>query len=289
MNEKGQARNLRALKTPSEAVFLEFTLEGTLPVEAPGLTPDNILGKTEKEISKTPVLVGNRWQSLGEVFKVTRRGDQALVLSGDLSHVKRIGERMQGGLLVLQGRPGMHLGESMGNGTIVVEGNVPDWCCCNMHGGLVVVEGDAGNMLAGALPGEMRGMRGGAVIVRGNTGIRTGEAMRRGLVAVGGSSGEFAGARMVAGTLAVCGRLARRAGGGMKRGTVLALGGVDEMLPSFRKSCSFRSPFIEICLKELRSFDLPVDGACYGGGFSRWVGDLTSSVGKGEILVYEAA
>jgi formylmethanofuran dehydrogenase subunit C len=258
-------------------------------VEAPALTPDNILNKGEREICETPVLVGNKWRPLKEVFKVSRQGNEALVISGNLHHVKRIGEKMQGGLLVIQGSPGMHLGESMENGTILVEGNLPDWCCCNMQGGLVMVKGDAGNMLAAALPGETRGMRGGVVVVEGNTGIRTGEAMRRGLIAVGGSTGEFAGARMVAGTLAVCGRVARRAGGGMKRGTIMAIGGIDEFLPSFRKSCSCRSPFIEIYLKKLRSYGLPVEKACSGGNFTRWMGDVTSPVGKGEILVYEAA
>ncbi|MFP4481948.1 MAG: formylmethanofuran dehydrogenase subunit C [Thermovirgaceae bacterium] len=289
MTEKSQTKYLPAEETPSEAVFLEYLLKEPLPVEAPALTPDNILGKSEKEIGKIPVLAGNRWQPLGEVFKVTRRGDEALVISGDLKHVKRIGEKMRGGLLVLKGSPGMHLGESMGNGKILVEGDLPDWCCCNMQGGLVMVRGGAGNMLAAALPGETRGMRGGVVIVEGDTGIRTGEAMRRGLIAVGGATGEFAGARMVAGTLAVFGRIARRAGGGMKRGTIMAIGGVDELLPSFRRSCSFRSPFIEIYLKKLQSLGLPVGKALSGGFFARWLGDVTSSVGKGEILVYEGA
>jgi len=289
MTETNQAKNLPSAEIPRDAVFLEFSLEGSLPVEAPALTPENILGKTEKEIALTPILVGNTWQPLGEVFKVTRRGDEALVISGDLQHVKRIGEKMQGGLLVLQGNPGMHLGEGMENGTILVQGDIPDWCCCNMLGGFVMVRGNAGNMLAAALPGESRGMRGGVVVVEGSTGIRTGEAMRRGLIAVGGNTGEFAGARMVAGTVAVCGRLGPRAGGGMKRGTIMAIDGAGELLPSFRRSCSFRSPFIEIYLQKLKGLGLPVGKACSGGNFTRWMGDVTSPVGKGEILVYEAA
>ncbi|MCF7935678.1 MAG: formylmethanofuran dehydrogenase subunit C [Synergistales bacterium] len=269
-----------------EGVILESLKEDSLPVEAPCLRPGTILGREPGEIAALPLQVGNRRRRLDELFRITVKGDRALVLRGNLKQIKRIGEQMEGGTLIVQGDPGMHLGERMEGGAIYVEGNLPDWCCCGMRDGAVRVAGNAGNMLAGALPGESRGMRGGTVVVMGDTGIRTGEAQRRGLIAVAGNVGAFAGARMVAGTIAVCGRLGTRAGGGMKRGTILALGGVEAMLPTFTRACRYRSPFVELYLRHLQQLGLPVDAPSAGGAFVRWTGDSTT-IGKGEILVYE--
>ncbi len=270
------------------AIVLESKIEGAIPVEAPCLRADMILGKTEKEIAAMTVLAGNHKTPLGELFTVRRKGDERVVVRGEIEHVKRIGQEMNGGTMIVEGDPGMHLGEKMTDGEIRVLGNLPDWCCCNMNGGLVQVKGNAGNMTAAALPGESRGMRGGMLTVSGDTGARTGDAMRRGLIAVGGNAGEFAGSRMVAGTIAVFGNLSRRAGGGMKRGSILAFGGIDEVLPSFSRACSYRPVFINIYLRRLESLGLPVTESFGRGLFTRWTGDCTS-LGKGEILQYETA
>jgi len=270
------------------ATVIESRIKDTIPVEAPCLRPDTILGKTEKEIADMTVLAGNCKTPLGELFSVRRSGDERLVVRGPLEHVKRIGQEMNGGTMIVEGDPGMHLGEKMIDGEIRVIGSLPDWCCCNMNGGLVRVEGNAGNMTAAALPGESRGMRGGILTVSGDTGARTGDAMRRGLIAIGGNAGEFAGSRMVAGTIAVFGRLSRRAGGGMKRGSILAFGGIDELLPSFSRACRYRPVFIDIYLRRLETLGLPVDASFMRGLFTRWTGDCTS-LGKGEILQYETA
>jgi formylmethanofuran dehydrogenase subunit C len=272
----------------NSSVFLECFIKETIPVEAPCLTPGSVLGRSEKEIASLPVLVGNRNYSLGDIFRIRRSGDDSLVVSGNLGHVKRIGEKMDKGILKVRGVPGMHLGEEMSGGQLLVDGDIPDWCLCGMSGGLVHVNGSAGNRTAAALPGESRGMKGGVVVIMGNTGSRTGDAMRRGLIAVGGSAAEFAGSRMVAGTMVVFGRLARRAGGGMKRGTIIALGGADEILPSFVRACRYRPSFVPLYMGYLAKLGLPVDINTAAGDFVRWTGDCTS-LGKGEILEHEAA
>ncbi len=270
------------------SVYLESFIEDTLPVEAPCLTPGSVLGRSEKEIASLPVLVGNRKHKIGDIFRVSRSGDDSLVVGGNLRHVKRIGEKMESGILLIRGTPGMHLGEEMSGGELRVEGDIPDRCLCGMSGGLAYVSGSAGNMTAAALPGESRGMKGGVVVIAGNTGSRTGDAMRRGLIAVGGNAAEFAGSRMVAGTIIVCERLARRAGGGMKRGSIIALGGVDGILPSFAKACRYRPSFMPLYSAFLAELGLPVDENITSGEFVRWVGDCTS-LGKGEILEHEVA
>lgn len=272
----------------SRSVYLESFFEDTLPVEAPCLTPGSVLGKSEKEIASLPVLVGNRKQKVGDIFRVRRTGDDLLVVGGCLRHVKRIGQGMETGRLLIRGTPGMHLGEEMSGGELRVEGDIPDWCFCGINGGLACVSGNAGNMTAAALPGESRGMKGGVVMIAGNTGSRTGDAMRRGIIAIGGGTGDFVGSRMVAGTIIVRGRLAKRAGGGMKRGSIIALGGVDGFLPSFERACRYRPTFVSLYLKYLAGLGFSVDESVLRGDFVRWTGDCTT-LGKGEILEYEAA
>src|SRR5207247_9645219 len=66
--------------------------------------------------------------------------------------------------------------------------------------------------------GEMRGMRGGLVIVRGNAGARVGDRMRRGIILVEGDLGDHAGARLLAGTVIGLGSSGAYPGLGMKRG-----------------------------------------------------------------------
>ena len=53
-----------------------------------------------------------------------------------------------------------------------------------MKGGLLEIRGATGAFLAAPLAGEMAGMRGGLVIVRGRAGERAGDRMRRGTIVI---------------------------------------------------------------------------------------------------------
>ena len=266
-----------------------------LPVEADCITPDRFVGLSQDKVAALPVLCGRRWLALGELFTVTEDSAAApnrgygipqIVIEGDLSHVKRIGQGMSQGSITIYGNVGMHLGTQMSGGEIIVHGNVGAWAGAQMTGGMIRLCGNAGPMLGGAYPGEVRGMSGGTILVQGDAGARAGERMRRGLIAVQGDAGEFAGARMIAGSLFVCGRLGARAGAGMKRGSIVALGGLSaRLLPTFRYACRYHPTFLPLCLRQLQEWGLPVTSQQVEGLYRRYTGDITT-VGKGEILVY---
>ena len=95
-----------------------------------------------------------------------------------------------------------------------------------MRAGALEIHGNVGDFAAGSLPGDLDGMRGGTLIVRGDAGARFGDRMRRGTVVVHGDAGEFAASRLVAGTLALGGQAGAHAACGLRRGSlVFARGG----------------------------------------------------------------
>jgi len=60
-----------------------------------------------------------------------------------------------------------------------------------MSGGRLEIGGDAGDFLTAPLEGEMEGMTGGLLIVRGNAGERAGDRLRRGTIVIEGAAGIF--------------------------------------------------------------------------------------------------
>jgi formylmethanofuran dehydrogenase subunit C len=269
------------------ATLLRLRAPLTLPVEAECITPDRFIGLSATELAALPVLCGRRWWALGEIFSVSGDGAAVIVLEGDLSHVKRIGQGMTQGRITIHGNVGLHLGTRMSGGEIVVYGHVGAWAGAQMTGGMIRVHGNAGSLLGGTYPGEARGMSGGTILVQGNAGSRAAERMRRGLIAVQGNVGEFAGARMIAGSLLVCGTLGPRAGAGMRRGSIIALGGLGAgLLPTFRYACRYHPTFLPLFLRQLQEWGLPVTPQQVEGLYCRYTGDITT-VGKGEILVYD--
>ncbi len=272
---------------PGRPTLLQPKAPLTLPVEADCITPDRFIGLSSREVAALRVLCGRRWLVLGDLFTVTGDGAAEIVLEGDLSHIKRIGQGMTRGRITIHGDVGLHLGTQMSGGEIVVQGNVGAWAGAQMSGGTIRVYGNAGPLLGGTYPGEVRGMSGGAIVVQGDAGSRAGERMRRGLIAVQGNAGEFAGACMIAGSLFVCGKLGAWAGAGMKRGSIIALGGLGtELLPTFHYACRYRPTFLPLYLRQLQAWGLAVAQEQVGGLYHRYVGDITT-VGKGEILVYD--
>ena len=261
--------------------------EITLPVEAECISPDHLVGLTAAEVSALPVLAGRRVLTLGDLFDIEGEGADDLLLEGDFSHVKRVGQGMSRGKIDVRGHVGMHLGAKMTGGQIEVEGDVDAWAGAQMRGGLLRVHGSAGPMLGAAYTGERLGMQGGVILVDGDAGIRAGERMRRGLIVIGGDAGDLAGVRMIAGSLFVLGRLGARPGANMKRGTIVTQGGLtDGVLPTFTYACTYRPAFLRHYWLRLQDWGVPVAERYIDGHYRRYTGDL-NTIGKGEILAYD--
>ena len=269
-------------------VTLSLKESTTIPIEADAISPDKFLGRSQAEIADLPLFYGRRRLTIGDLFGIEGEDSENIILEGDLSHVKRVGQAMSRGRITIHSEAGMHLGAQMSGGEIVVHGDVGAWAGAQMSGGRIWIHGNAGPMLGAAYTGEKLGMRGGVIIVDGNAGPRAAERMRRGIIVAQGDLGDFAGTRMIAGSLFTLGKLGARPGAGMKRGTLLALGGLSEgLLPTFRYSCTRESPvFLRYYLGRLRAWDLPITDEQVAGWYRRYTGDATT-IGKGEIFVYD--
>jgi formylmethanofuran dehydrogenase subunit C len=251
-----------------------------LPLEAP-LCPDALAGLSQGEIEVLPVWNGKEEARLGDFFLVSGGHSTELVVSGKTEGVKRLGEGMRGGTLILEGPAGMHTGSRMQGGEILVEGSGADSCGTGMEGGVLAIRGNAGAGLGGAFPGSPRGMTGGLVLVHGSAGEAVGERMRRGLIAIAGNAGRYLGRNMIAGTIVAGADLGEGAGLGMRRGTIVVAGRLD-LLPTFRYACTHRPLFLSLVSRSLkaRGFRAPF---LDDGVFRRYGGDF-AGLGRGEVL-----
>lgn len=156
-----------------------------------------------------------------------------------------------------------------------------------MQEGRIEVEGDAGDRLGGPWRGERSGMRGGRVVIHGNTGRQTGHRLRRGSIIVNGCAGPECGLEMVAGTIAVNRIQATDVGFAMRRGTIL-IGDPPAMLGQDREASCFAPPseapafFLKMLLADLAR-DFPLFSDRLNDSWWRSVGNLSAG-GLGEIL-----
>jgi len=270
----------------TDAVTLRLKEPTTIPIEADSICPDLFVGRSQAGIESLPAFYGRRKVTLGDLFTVEGENSDQVIVEGALRYVKKIGQRMTRGRVVVRGDVGLHLGAYMRGGEIVVEGNAGDWAGAHMQGGRIWIRGNAGHLLGAAYRGEKRGMNGGVIIVEGNAGREVGALMRRGLIVVLGDVDEFAGVRMITGSIFVSGRLGARAGAGMKRGTIVAFADHAELLPTFRYDCRFQPTFLRCYLLQLHAWGMSIDDDRLEGFYRRYHGDLTT-LGKGEILIYD--
>jgi formylmethanofuran dehydrogenase subunit C len=254
------------------------------PVLAEAVGPDRLAGLSRAEIEQLEVWHGNRRAALGELFAVSGAGDDVRV-EGDLARVAGIGTGMTGGRLTLVGRTGPHVGAGMRDGEIVVEGDAGDWAGAEMRGGRLVVRGSAGRRLGGAYVGASAGMRGGEIVVHGDAGEEAGAGLRRGLIAVAGRAGPAAGLSALAGTIVAFGALDAHPGAGMRRASIVAMT-TASLLPTYARACTYRPPFLRLCLRRLRALGLPVTDEQIEGRYTRWSGDGLE-LRRGEILILE--
>lgn len=268
-------------------VTLSPRIQPSVPLEAPCIRPDAFASLSEREIGELTVWHGNEEAHLGDFFDVCGGPSDQVRIVGDASRVKHLGAGMAAGRLVVEGSADMHAGAGMTGGHLCIEGNADDWAGAEMAGGMLEIRGDAGRHLGDAYAGSRRGMTGGVLLVHGTAGAQSAGRMRRGVIAVAGNVGEYAGAFMLAGSLIVLGALGRRPGAGMRRGSIVA-GSVPELLPTFGFACVYRPSFLDVYLRRLACYGLPVDNRFLEGEYQRYNGDFTD-LGRGEILVLSGA
>lgn len=251
-----------------QEVFLKPKMEFRISVEAENISPDKFASRTEKEIQSLEVWIGNHKTTLGELFSIKVNGsgaaaDTKIIMEGDFSRVKRIGEGMTAGLIMIKGNVDMHLGAKMGGGRISVMGNADSWAGREMKGGELIIEGNAGYYLGAGYRGETCGMRGGKIVVSGNALDFAGEHMCGGEIIVKGNAGLLPGLSNNGGRIVIEGSTSRP-GSEMAKGTII-VGKVEEMMPVFK----------------LEGTEA-VDGVSY----RKYVGDVIVN-GKGALYVKE--
>lgn len=268
---------------------LEYTFRTSIPVEVDGLLPAVTRNKSLDEIRRVTVQHGKERLPLADLFKVSGDpSDESIVLEGDLRGVHRIGEGLTHGLIHVRGDAGRHVGAQMTGGEVVLEGSAGDFLGTAMHGGRIHVRGSAGQAVGSVLPGHSKGMTGGVILVGGDVGDETGRGMRRGMIAVAGSAGEFTGSYMLAGSILVFGRCGARPGAGMRRGTIGLLGSeAPPLLPTFRRACSYRPPFLPLLLRHLRELRFSASEQLDAQTCDMYHGDMLE-LGRGEILARAA-
>jgi formylmethanofuran dehydrogenase subunit C len=213
-----------------------------IPVEAETIVPSVLMKGTD-----VTVYEGNKERRLADLFDVAVEGEAAsvdeveVVLRGDTSRVKRVGEYMDGGRITVEGDIGMHCGNFMAAGTIEVMGNADGWFARELRGGTIICHGNAGHYCASSYRGEKKGMSGGKVEVFGDAGDFAAEHLSGGEVIVHGNCGDMAGVEMRGGTLTIHGDCSRPCGN-MTAGTCTVLGTVTGMVPTFEQTGETAGP-----------------------------------------------
>ncbi|RLF14968.1 MAG: formylmethanofuran dehydrogenase subunit C [Thermoprotei archaeon] len=228
------------VKVEYKEVKLKPKFTFTVPVEAERITPDNFAGKSLDEISKLPIYEGNTRRALGDLFNIegspgSSALDTLITIEGDLSKVRRIGEKMTNGKIVIKGDVGHYVGFSMKGGSIEIHGNAGLWLGGKMKGGTIEVFGNVGDCVGGALRGELpgKGMKKGTIIIHGNAGAEVGRGMSGGTIIVDGSVGPLPGVDMRGGNIGIKGDCEGKPGARMAGGRVIIMGKVPAILPSF--------------------------------------------------------
>ncbi|MFX1501016.1 MAG: formylmethanofuran dehydrogenase subunit C [Promethearchaeota archaeon] len=226
-------------------IKLKLKTEPEFPLEAESISPDKFTGKSAVEIKKLVVYHGNEEKALGDFFDVSGNGGEIneikIIIEGNLSNVKRIGEKMTGGEIVINGDVGMHVGNNMSGGKILVNGNAGDWAGAMLKGGELEITGNAGNYVGAAYRGFWKGMQNGVIKVKGKIGnealswVSGSKPGNRFPTLICGGAGSFLGIHSHGGTIIVEGNCDRCIGADQVRGTIVVKGNINRILPSFKK------------------------------------------------------
>jgi len=244
-------------------------------MEAENISPDIFAGENLEGIENLRVYVGSRKERLKKFFgvegkKAEKPEDLKIVIKGNVSRVKRIGQGMSAGEILIKGDAGMHLGSRMKGGKITTEGNVGSWTGMEMSGGKIIIEGNAGNFVGSAYRGNYKGMNGGEILIQGDAGSNIGACMTNGKITIKGNADQFVGVRMQGGLILLEGNVDSRAGAEMMKGIIVIEGSVKEMLPSFMEKGEVEK--------------IKANGEEIKGKFTEYMGDLAEG-GDGRVYV----
>ncbi len=261
-----------------------FTLrqEPAHRVDLSGLAPDRISGRSAAEIEKIEIGTTKTSIRVGDVFKIDA-GDPGVVrFEGGSSRFDLVGARLLPDHSVhVEGDVGAQLGRLAKGGRITVTGSAGAYTASGNAGALIEIGGDVGDFLAAPLAGELAGMSGGRVIVRGNAGVRAGDRLRRGVIVIEGDADEDPGSRLIAGTIVLLGAVKGRVGYLNRRGSIV-LAQARDPGPTYIDCGAHTLTYAGLFARSLKS-DSPRASTVLSGKLRRYGGD-TAVYGKGEIL-----
>jgi formylmethanofuran dehydrogenase subunit C len=247
------------------------------------LTPDRLVGRTQKEIESIEIGTTKIGLKVGDIFKVRPGDAQKLHYEGGSARFDLLGAKLLAGFSIhVDGDVGAQLGRNAQGGKIKVSGDAGPYAASGMTGGHIEIEGDAGDFLAGPLAGEIAGMAGGRVIVRGDVGARAGDRLRRGILIIEGNAGAELGARAIAGTIIALGKVKGRVGYLNKRATLALAEEGGDYGPTYVDCGAHNLAFTRLFARALAD-DSKRAARLLSQKLQRYAGD-TAVYGKGEIL-----
>jgi len=214
-----------------------------ITVEAEVIRPDIFAGKKREEIEGLIVWQGARQLALAEFFDVDvsrarpseemKPEETSIIIEGDVSRVKRIGQGMKAGRIMVCGSAGMHLGFEMAGGSILVEGDAGAWTGMEMKGGQIHIMGNGADHIGSSYRGSWRGMTGGEILIDGNARSQLGGGMVGGRIIIAGNVENFCGIRQSGGLILVKGSAVRGVGAEMNGGTIAVCKAIKQPSPGF--------------------------------------------------------
>jgi formylmethanofuran dehydrogenase subunit C len=247
-----------------------------VPVQAACISPDKFQGKTAGEIAQSQLTEGNQQLKLGDLFTIEETPEEKpnITINGDVEKVKRIGQGMKTGEIVINGNVGMHTGEQMAGGKIIVNGNAGGWTGSQMKDGIIEIHGNASDYLASPYRGSSNGMRGGLILVDGDVGSDSGCYLHGGMMKIKGRAGRFLGYHMSEGTIFVEKECGSRLAPCMTGGKIVIAGTLEEVMPTFTIDS----------IKAKVKID---DAFTAQGPFYVFLGDLADN-GRGKLFISKA-
>lgn len=246
------------------------------------LIPQRLSTLSAAEIARIPLNTTKQKIAAGDVFRI-RTGDLAdMRFVGGSERLDNIGGGLAGGSIRIEGSTGKAAGRKMVGGSLTIAGDAGPFAGSGLSGGRIKIAGDAGDFLGAPFPGEMQGVCGGLILVRGRAGQRAGDRMRRGIIVIGKGAGDYAASRMIAGTIIVLGPTGRLPAYLMRRGT-LVLAESAALSPTFVPCGEFQLDFTAMLTQHLKG-ESRAAARLLRGAFQRYAGDMAVT-GKGEVLV----
>lgn len=213
--------------------------------------------------------MGNQTVKLGDIFDIQGKSPKEnlrIVIEGNLEKVKRIGEKMSSGEIIINGNIGMHLGNQMTGGKIIVNGNADDWAGAMLKGGELEINGNAGNYVGAAYRGFWKGMEDGIIRVHGKIGreamlwARNSKGENKWPILYCNDAGSFLGIHNHGGTIIVNGDTDVYPGADQAWGNIIVNGKILKKLASYKK------------IGEKKEISLP-NGEIIKGNYIEYSGD----------------